>query len=118
MNYVELFADEEEITFPPTYRFQKWTRDRYVWEKFKATGVSNYSDYLNKCNKYNKDSNFHSLATLIIQIIIIITIIVKPSTLCLKAIKNSNNNNNNNMSSSNTTPVAFKGTFLVATELD
>jgi len=37
-------ADEEEITFPPTYRFQKWTRDRYVWEKFKATGVSRWCD--------------------------------------------------------------------------
>lgn len=31
---------EEDITFPPTYRFQKMTRDRYAWEKIKATGVS------------------------------------------------------------------------------
>jgi len=40
------FTGEEEVTFPPTYRFQKWTRDRYVWEKFKATGVSGQFDIL------------------------------------------------------------------------
>lgn len=32
-------ADEEEITFPPTYRFERDTRDKYAYTKAKATGV-------------------------------------------------------------------------------
>lgn len=31
---------EEEITFPPTYRIKKGTRDEYVFEKVKSSGVS------------------------------------------------------------------------------
>lgn len=34
------FADEEEITFPPTYRFERDTREKYAYTKAKATGVS------------------------------------------------------------------------------
>ncbi|KAG8445419.1 hypothetical protein GDO86_010266 [Hymenochirus boettgeri] len=30
---------EEEITFPPTYRFERGTRDRYCYTKQKATGM-------------------------------------------------------------------------------
>ncbi|XP_025051004.1 phosphatidylinositol 3,4,5-trisphosphate 5-phosphatase 2, partial [Alligator sinensis] len=30
---------EEEITFPPTYRYEKGSRDTYVWHKQKPTGV-------------------------------------------------------------------------------
>lgn len=33
-------VDEEEITFPPTYRFERDTREKYVYTKAKATGVS------------------------------------------------------------------------------
>lgn len=32
--------DEEEITFAPTYRFERDTREKYVYTKAKATGVS------------------------------------------------------------------------------
>lgn len=35
-----LMVDEEEITFPPTYRFERDTREKYVYTKAKATGVS------------------------------------------------------------------------------
>lgn len=35
-----LLVDEEEITFPPTYRFERDTREKYVYTKAKATGVS------------------------------------------------------------------------------
>lgn len=35
-----LFAGEEEISFPPTYRYERGSRDTYVWQKQKATGVS------------------------------------------------------------------------------
>ncbi|XP_048349053.1 phosphatidylinositol 3,4,5-trisphosphate 5-phosphatase 2 [Sphaerodactylus townsendi] len=31
---------EEEITFPPTYRYERGSRDTYVWHKQKPTGVS------------------------------------------------------------------------------
>lgn len=34
-----VIADEEEITFPPTYRFERDTRDKYAYTKAKATGV-------------------------------------------------------------------------------
>lgn len=33
-------VDEEEITFAPTYRFERDTREKYVYTKAKATGVS------------------------------------------------------------------------------
>ncbi|ESO02937.1 hypothetical protein HELRODRAFT_192166 [Helobdella robusta] len=32
-------VEEEEILFPPTYRYMKGSSDCYVWEKKKATGV-------------------------------------------------------------------------------
>ena len=32
-------AGEEEITFPPTYRYERGSRDTYVWHKQKPTGV-------------------------------------------------------------------------------
>lgn len=35
-----LVSEEEEITFAPTYRFERLTRDRYAYTKQKATGVS------------------------------------------------------------------------------
>lgn len=35
-----LVAEEEEITFAPTYRFERLTRDKYAYTKQKATGVS------------------------------------------------------------------------------
>uniref|UniRef100_A0A4W5QX18 phosphatidylinositol-3,4,5-trisphosphate 5-phosphatase n=1 Tax=Hucho hucho TaxID=62062 RepID=A0A4W5QX18_9TELE len=36
---VFLHFDEEEITFPPTYRFERDTRERYAYTKAKATGT-------------------------------------------------------------------------------
>nr|XP_020647513.1 phosphatidylinositol 3,4,5-trisphosphate 5-phosphatase 2 [Pogona vitticeps] len=33
------FSAEEEITFPPTYRYERGSRDTYVWHKQKPTGV-------------------------------------------------------------------------------
>lgn len=33
------FTEEEEITFAPTYRFERDTRERYAYTKAKATGV-------------------------------------------------------------------------------
>lgn len=36
---VFLHYDEEEISFPPTYRFERYTRERYVYTKAKATGT-------------------------------------------------------------------------------
>ncbi|XP_068172807.1 phosphatidylinositol 3,4,5-trisphosphate 5-phosphatase 2A isoform X4 [Antennarius striatus] len=30
---------EEEISFPPTYRYERGSRDTYVWQKQKATGM-------------------------------------------------------------------------------
>ncbi|XP_075901230.1 phosphatidylinositol 3,4,5-trisphosphate 5-phosphatase 1 [Nelusetta ayraudi] len=36
---VFLHFDEEEITFPPTYRFERDTRDKYAYTKAKATGT-------------------------------------------------------------------------------
>lgn len=35
-----LIVDEEEITFAPTYRFERDTREKYAYTKAKATGVS------------------------------------------------------------------------------
>lgn len=37
---VFLHFDEEEITFAPTYRFERDARDKYAYTKAKATGVS------------------------------------------------------------------------------
>lgn len=31
---------EEEISFPPTYRYERGSRDTYAWHKQKPTGVS------------------------------------------------------------------------------
>ncbi|XP_043984741.1 phosphatidylinositol 3,4,5-trisphosphate 5-phosphatase 1 isoform X1 [Gambusia affinis] len=36
---VFLHFEEEEITFPPTYRFERDTRDKYAYTKAKATGT-------------------------------------------------------------------------------
>lgn len=33
------FTEEEDITFPPTYRFERDTHEKYVYTKAKATGV-------------------------------------------------------------------------------
>uniref|UniRef100_A0AAR2LEB1 phosphatidylinositol-3,4,5-trisphosphate 5-phosphatase n=1 Tax=Pygocentrus nattereri TaxID=42514 RepID=A0AAR2LEB1_PYGNA len=30
---------EEKITFPPTYRYERGSRDCYLWQKYKTTGV-------------------------------------------------------------------------------
>lgn len=40
---VSLRAAEEEISFPPTYRYERGSRDTYVWQKQKATGVRSLS---------------------------------------------------------------------------
>ncbi|ROL54714.1 Phosphatidylinositol 3,4,5-trisphosphate 5-phosphatase 2A [Anabarilius grahami] len=37
-NKVFLRFAEEEITYPPTYRYERGSRDTYVWQKQKATG--------------------------------------------------------------------------------
>uniref|UniRef100_K7FW42 phosphatidylinositol-3,4,5-trisphosphate 5-phosphatase n=1 Tax=Pelodiscus sinensis TaxID=13735 RepID=K7FW42_PELSI len=38
-NKVFLRFREGDISFPPTYRFERGSRDTYVWQKFKTTGV-------------------------------------------------------------------------------
>uniref|UniRef100_H3A7J4 phosphatidylinositol-3,4,5-trisphosphate 5-phosphatase n=1 Tax=Latimeria chalumnae TaxID=7897 RepID=H3A7J4_LATCH len=38
-NKVFLRFSEEEIGFPPTYRYERGSRDTYVWQKQKTTGV-------------------------------------------------------------------------------
>ncbi|XP_069825533.1 phosphatidylinositol 3,4,5-trisphosphate 5-phosphatase 2 isoform X2 [Dendropsophus ebraccatus] len=38
-NKIFLRFNEEEITFPPTYRYERGSRDTYVWHKHKPTGV-------------------------------------------------------------------------------
>uniref|UniRef100_H3AZW7 phosphatidylinositol-3,4,5-trisphosphate 5-phosphatase n=1 Tax=Latimeria chalumnae TaxID=7897 RepID=H3AZW7_LATCH len=38
-NKVFLRFNEEEINFPPTYRYERGSRDSYMWQKVKATGV-------------------------------------------------------------------------------
>ncbi|XP_034404194.1 phosphatidylinositol 3,4,5-trisphosphate 5-phosphatase 2A isoform X2 [Cyclopterus lumpus] len=38
-NKVFLRFGEEEISFPPTYRYERGSRDTYVWQKQKATGM-------------------------------------------------------------------------------
>lgn len=35
-----LSLGEEEISFPPTYRYERGSRDTYAWHKQKPTGVS------------------------------------------------------------------------------
>lgn len=37
--FICMLAVEEEISFPPTYRYERGSRDTYVWQKQKATGV-------------------------------------------------------------------------------
>uniref|UniRef100_A0A2K5F0I5 phosphatidylinositol-3,4,5-trisphosphate 5-phosphatase n=1 Tax=Aotus nancymaae TaxID=37293 RepID=A0A2K5F0I5_AOTNA len=43
---VFLYFEEEEITFAPTYRFERYTRDKYAYTKQKATGVTNGQPHL------------------------------------------------------------------------
>ncbi|XP_009082769.1 PREDICTED: phosphatidylinositol 3,4,5-trisphosphate 5-phosphatase 2-like [Acanthisitta chloris] len=38
-NKVFLQFSEGEISFPPTYRYERGSRDTYVWQKFKHTGT-------------------------------------------------------------------------------
>uniref|UniRef100_A0A8C4X5P1 phosphatidylinositol-3,4,5-trisphosphate 5-phosphatase n=1 Tax=Erpetoichthys calabaricus TaxID=27687 RepID=A0A8C4X5P1_ERPCA len=38
-NKVFLRFAEEDITFPPTYRYERGSRDTYVWQKQKPTGM-------------------------------------------------------------------------------
>ncbi|XP_071425743.1 phosphatidylinositol 3,4,5-trisphosphate 5-phosphatase 2-like [Pithys albifrons albifrons] len=38
-NKVFLRFSEGDISFPPTYRYERGSRDTYVWQKFKPTGV-------------------------------------------------------------------------------
>lgn len=40
------FTVEEEITFAPTYRFERDTREKYAYTKAKATGVHCESQYI------------------------------------------------------------------------
>ncbi|XP_055674169.1 phosphatidylinositol 3,4,5-trisphosphate 5-phosphatase 2-like [Falco peregrinus] len=42
-NKVFLRFSEGDISFPPTYRYERGSRDSYVWQKFKATGVRSTS---------------------------------------------------------------------------
>lgn len=39
--------DEEKITFPPTYRYERGSRDCYLWQKYKTSGVSHLSQQRN-----------------------------------------------------------------------
>ncbi|GCC22150.1 hypothetical protein chiPu_0000535 [Chiloscyllium punctatum] len=56
---------EEEITFPPTYRYERNTRDIYSWQKHKTTGIrinvpswcdrvlwKSYPETYNQCTSY------------------------------------------------------------------
>ncbi|XP_074456190.1 phosphatidylinositol 3,4,5-trisphosphate 5-phosphatase 2-like isoform X3 [Larus michahellis] len=38
-NKVFLRFSEGDISFPPTYRYERGSRDSYMWQKFKPTGV-------------------------------------------------------------------------------
>ncbi|KFQ40705.1 Phosphatidylinositol 3,4,5-trisphosphate 5-phosphatase 2A, partial [Mesitornis unicolor] len=38
-NKVFLRFSEGDISFPPTYRYERGSRDTYMWQKFKPTGV-------------------------------------------------------------------------------
>ncbi|KAM9319728.1 phosphatidylinositol 3,4,5-trisphosphate 5-phosphatase 2 [Gastrophryne carolinensis] len=38
-NKIFLRFSEEEIAYPPTYRYERGSRDTYVWQKHKPTGV-------------------------------------------------------------------------------
>uniref|UniRef100_U3ILG9 phosphatidylinositol-3,4,5-trisphosphate 5-phosphatase n=1 Tax=Anas platyrhynchos platyrhynchos TaxID=8840 RepID=U3ILG9_ANAPP len=38
-NKVFLQFREGDISFPPTYRYERGSRDSYIWQKFKTTGV-------------------------------------------------------------------------------
>ena len=40
---VSWFPGEGDISFPPTYRYERGSRDSYMWQKFKPTGVSSRS---------------------------------------------------------------------------
>lgn len=48
--------EEEEITFAPTYRFERGTREKYAYTKQKATGVGENSfPFRSVCQ--NRESN-------------------------------------------------------------
>ncbi|XP_062917134.1 phosphatidylinositol 3,4,5-trisphosphate 5-phosphatase 2-like isoform X1 [Mobula hypostoma] len=62
---VFLNFSEEEITFPPTYRYERNTRDIYSWQKHKTTGIrinvpswcdrvlwKSYPETYNQCTSY------------------------------------------------------------------
>ncbi|XP_055500084.1 phosphatidylinositol 3,4,5-trisphosphate 5-phosphatase 2A-like [Leucoraja erinacea] len=62
---VFLNFNEEEITFPPTYRYERNTRDVYSWQKHKTTGIrinvpswcdrvlwKSYPETYNQCTSY------------------------------------------------------------------
>ncbi|XP_069748820.1 phosphatidylinositol 3,4,5-trisphosphate 5-phosphatase 2-like [Narcine bancroftii] len=62
---VFLNFSEEEITFPPTYRYERNTRDTYSWQKHKTTGIrinvpswcdrvlwKSYPETYNECTSY------------------------------------------------------------------
>ncbi|XP_051877217.1 phosphatidylinositol 3,4,5-trisphosphate 5-phosphatase 2-like [Pristis pectinata] len=62
---VFLNFNEEEITFPPTYRYERNTRDIYSWQKHKTTGIKinvpswcdrvlwkSYPETYNQCTSY------------------------------------------------------------------
>ncbi|NXD11934.1 SHIP2 phosphatase, partial [Nothocercus nigrocapillus] len=38
-NKVFLRFSEGDISFPPTYRYERGSRDNYIWQKFKTTGM-------------------------------------------------------------------------------
>ncbi|NXG56174.1 SHP2A phosphatase, partial [Hemiprocne comata] len=38
-NKVFLRFSEGDISFPPTYRYERGSRDSYIWQKFKPTGI-------------------------------------------------------------------------------
>ncbi|TNN50818.1 Phosphatidylinositol 3,4,5-trisphosphate 5-phosphatase 2B [Liparis tanakae] len=40
LNYrLDLDVQEEKIAFPPTYRYERGSRDCYLWQKYKTSGV-------------------------------------------------------------------------------
>lgn len=49
------FLGEGDISFPPTYRYERGSRDTYIWQKFKPTGVSSQS--LPSCRTSSEDED-------------------------------------------------------------
>ncbi|XP_078268213.1 phosphatidylinositol 3,4,5-trisphosphate 5-phosphatase 2A-like isoform X2 [Rhinoraja longicauda] len=67
---VFLNFNEEVITFPPTYRYERNTRDIYSWQKHKTTGIrinvpswcdrvlwKSYPETYNQCTSYGPGSS-------------------------------------------------------------